>query len=104
MDAVEQGTVIHAKHRAATGVLLFGVGSPIVIDFEESLCRAGLSLVAGIRNRPEVSYLSEDVRTLTPEALSSALLGLPFLVPIFTPGYRQMAVEEAARDGLLFTS
>jgi len=33
MDVVEQGTVIYAKHRAATGVLLFGVGSPIVIDF-----------------------------------------------------------------------
>jgi len=83
-----------------TGVILFGVGSPIVIDFEESLQRAGISVVAGIRNRAGLSHLSEDVRILSPEDLCPELGRLPFLVPLFTPGYRQTAAQEAARYGL----
>jgi sugar O-acyltransferase (sialic acid O-acetyltransferase NeuD family) len=87
-------------YRAMTGVILFGVGSAIVIDFEESLHRARVPLAAGIRNRPGPSYLSEDARTLPPDELGSELLRLPFLVPLFTPGYRQEAAQEAARYGL----
>src|SRR5215472_1867949 len=83
-----------------TGVILFGVGSPIVIDFEESRRRAGLPLAAGIHNRPGPSYLSEGARTLSPDELGSELLRLPFLVPLFTQGYRQAAAREAARYGL----
>jgi sugar O-acyltransferase (sialic acid O-acetyltransferase NeuD family) len=83
-----------------TSVILFGVGSPIVIDFEESLHRAGLSLVAGVKNRPEASHLSQDVHILFPYQLCSDLMRLPFLVPLFTPGYRQQAAQEAARCGL----
>jgi len=82
------------------GVILFGVGSPIVIDFEESLHRADQPIAAGIRNRPGPDYLSEEVPVLTPDQLSSGLLSLPFLVPLFTPGYRQEAVQEAALCGL----
>jgi sugar O-acyltransferase (sialic acid O-acetyltransferase NeuD family) len=82
------------------GVILFGVGSPIAVDFEESLHRAGLALAAGIRNRPEPSYLSGDARVLSPQDLDADLLALPFLVPLFTPGHRHQAADEAARWGL----
>jgi sugar O-acyltransferase (sialic acid O-acetyltransferase NeuD family) len=82
------------------GVILFGVGSPIVTDFEESLHRAGQPIAAGIRNRPGPDYLSEDVRILSPDKLDEGLRCLPFLVPLFTPGYRQEAAQEAASCGL----
>jgi sugar O-acyltransferase (sialic acid O-acetyltransferase NeuD family) len=82
------------------GVILFGIGSPLVADFEESLHRAGLSLAAGIRNRPEPSCLSGDARVLFPEELDTDLLALPFLIPLFTPGHRHQAAREAALWGL----
>lgn len=83
-----------------TDLLLFGVGSPVVVDVEESLFRAGLRVVAGVRNRPGPSHLSEGTRVLVPEDLAAGLLDLPFLVPLFTPGHRQTAAREAARLGL----
>ena len=83
-----------------TGVILFGVGSPIVVDFEESLHRAGQPIAAGVRNRPGPHYMSDDVRILSPEQLRTGLLPLLFLVPLFTPGYRQEAAREAADCGL----
>lgn len=81
------------------GVVIFGVGSTLVVDLEESLHRARFAIAAGIRNRPE-NHLSSEVRVLLPEDLTSELLELPFMVPLFTPGHRQVAAQEAARLGL----
>jgi sugar O-acyltransferase (sialic acid O-acetyltransferase NeuD family) len=81
------------------GVILFGVGSPIIGDFEESLYRAGLTIAAGIRNRPVPNCLSTDARVLCPEELVAELLTTPFLVPLFTPGHRHHAAREAAHIG-----
>lgn len=83
-----------------TGVVLFGIGSPIVVDIEESLHRAGLRIAAGVRNRPGPSHLSDDECILEAEELGAGLLDRPFLVPLFTPGHRQQAAREAAQLGL----
>ena len=83
-----------------TGVILFGVGSSIVIDIEESLHRAGFAIAAGVRNRAAPSYLSDEQRLLTPDEMQPDLLHLPYLVPLFTPGHRQEAAREAADRGL----
>jgi sugar O-acyltransferase (sialic acid O-acetyltransferase NeuD family) len=82
-----------------SAVVLFGVGSPIVVDVEESLFRAGWSIVAGIQNRPVPSHLSAEVRRIDPQEITSDLLSFAFLVPLFTPANRQKAVLEAARLG-----
>lgn len=78
------------------GIVLFGTGSPIVIDVEESLHRAGLAVAAGIRNRPGDCHLSPDFRSVPVEEAEVALKVLPFLVPLFTPAHRQVAAREAA--------
>jgi sugar O-acyltransferase (sialic acid O-acetyltransferase NeuD family) len=85
---------------AITGVVLFGTGSPLLGDIEESLRRAGIPVAAGVRNRPEASHLSPDTVSWRPEELPAAYLDLPFMVPIFTPAYRQAAAREAAALGL----
>ncbi|ACL61777.1 DapH/DapD/GlmU-related protein [Methylobacterium nodulans] len=82
------------------GVILYGVGSPLVVDVEESLYRAGLPLVAGVRNHPGLDHLPEGARILAPDDLGPEELDLPFLVPLFTPGHRQAAAREAAQRGL----
>lgn len=82
------------------GVILYGVGSPIVVDVEESLYRAGLRLVAGIANHPGPRHLPEGARILNPSDLGEEERDLPFLVPLFTPGHRHAAAADAARHGL----
>lgn len=82
-----------------TGILLFGTGSPVLADVEESLHRAGLAVAAGIRNRPGACHLA-DGPPLAPADLTPALRALPFLVPLFTPAHRQAAAREAEELGL----
>ena len=84
---------------ALRGVILYGIGSPIVVDVEESLYRAGLPLVAGIANHPGAVHLPEGTRILAPEEIADAERDLPYLVPLFTPGHRHAAAGEAARRG-----
>ncbi|KAB1070553.1 LbetaH domain-containing protein [Methylobacterium planeticum] len=83
-----------------SGVLLFGTGSPVLIDVEESLHRAGLPVAAGIRNRPGACHLPADLPARAVGDLDDALRALPFLVPLFTPAHRQVAALEAAVAGL----
>ncbi|GJE45950.1 acetyltransferase [Methylobacterium soli] len=83
-----------------SGILLFGTGSPILLDLEESLHRAGRPVAAGIRNRPGACHLPGDLPALAVDALDDAHRALPFLVPLFTPGHRQIAAREARAAGL----
>lgn len=83
-----------------TDVVLFGTGSPVLVDVEESLHRAGHHVAAGVRNRPATCYLPEDLRACTPDDLDAAMRGLRFMVPLFTPAHRQTALREARAAGL----
>jgi len=83
-----------------THVVLFGIGSPVVVDVEESLHRAGVRVAAGVRNVAGDDYVSQDARVITPDDLADDLRQLPFLVPLFRPAHRETAAREAARVGL----
>lgn len=83
-----------------TGIVLYGVGSPIVGDVEESAHRAGIAIRLGIRNVADPSRLSEAIPLCPAEAIPAAFREVPLLVPLFTPGHRQRAVAEAAGLGL----
>ena len=82
-----------------TQVVIYGIGSPILVDVEESLFRAGVSVIAGIRNHAGESFLSKEILVMTPDTLSEEIPDLPFVVPLFTPGNRQIAAMEAKRMG-----
>lgn len=79
-----------------TRIVLYGIGSPVVADVEESLHRAGFALAAGIRNRPAKSYLSEEAHEVALQEAGDDLRALPYLVPLFTPAHRQQAAREAS--------
>ena len=82
-----------------TSLVLFGVGSSLLADVEESVFRANLRIVAGVRNRPGPSHLSDATPLVCTDDLPPEWLALPFLVPLFTPGHRHAAAREAARLG-----
>ncbi|MGL4264062.1 MAG: acetyltransferase [Afipia sp.] len=83
-----------------TRIVLFGTGSPVIADVEESLHRARMTIAAGISNRPVPSELSDNISIIDADEVSAELLSLPYLVPLFSPGNRRTAVEEATRLGL----
>ena len=80
-------------------VVLFATGSPLLPDIEESLFRARFPVAAGVCNRSGTSYLSEQTPLLRLEDLTAQTLDLLFLVPLFTPAYRQTALHEATTLG-----
>lgn len=83
-----------------TEVVIFGIGSPILCDLEESIFRSGAKIAAGIKNYDGESFLSEGIPVLnSEERLDTAILNLPFLIPLFTPGNRQVAANQAKSLG-----
>jgi sugar O-acyltransferase (sialic acid O-acetyltransferase NeuD family) len=80
-------------------IVLYGVGSPLAIDAEESCARAGITIVAGVRNVDAPIFLTDAVRVITCGELTDTERGSAVLVVLFTPGHRRIAVEEAFRMG-----
>jgi hypothetical protein len=76
-------------------VVIYGVGSPIVADVQESLMRAGLAIAVAVRNMDCTVRLLEGVTPVAPAELTAEMLALPFLAPFFTPANRQKVVREA---------
>ncbi|TAK49694.1 MAG: acetyltransferase [Xanthobacteraceae bacterium] len=80
-------------------VVIYGTGSPILVDIEESLRRSGIAIRAGVKNRDGDSFLSDGTLEIAPDTLDDAIRGLPFVVPLFTPANRQTAAREAKARG-----
>lgn len=81
------------------GVVIYGVGSPIVVDVQESLMRAGVAVAAAVRNMDCEVRLLDGVTPIAPAELTPAVLALSFMAPFFTPGNRQKVVREALGAG-----
>jgi len=80
-------------------VVLFGGGSSLVVEVEESCARLGLDVIAIVRNVDDrVHALARD-RIVPAEEVGPALAAHPYLVPIFTPGHRLAAHQDAERRG-----
>jgi hypothetical protein len=75
------------------------VGSPLVVDFEASLARAGVHVAAAVQNVPGEVHLLDTSKLRSPADLTEADKGLPYVVPLFTPANRQQAAREAAASG-----
>jgi len=83
-----------------TEIVIFGVGSPILCDIEESIFRNGAKIAAGIKNHAGENFLGAGLPVLNADnQLSSYILKLPFLIPLFTPGNRQHAANQATSLG-----
>jgi sugar O-acyltransferase (sialic acid O-acetyltransferase NeuD family) len=80
-------------------VVIYGVGSPIVVDVQESLMRAGVAIAAAVRNIQCEVRLLDGVAAIEPAQLTTGVLALPFLAPFFTPANRQTVAHEAFGAG-----
>jgi sugar O-acyltransferase (sialic acid O-acetyltransferase NeuD family) len=80
-------------------VVIYGTGSPLLVDVEESLFRARIAVCAAVRNWDGESFLSPEIRVFEVDSVPDHVKGHPFIVPLFTPGNRQQAACEARRLG-----
>jgi hypothetical protein len=81
------------------GIVIYGVGSTLVVEIEEACARAGVPIVAGVRNMPGPVYSSDDVAIVDSAAVDAQLRACAFVVPLFTPGHRKAAVLDAHAHG-----
>jgi sugar O-acyltransferase (sialic acid O-acetyltransferase NeuD family) len=79
--------------------VIFAVGSPLVVDLEESLHRAGIEVRVAIHNIDGPHYFSGDAPVLAASGLPRAITATPFMAPLFTPAHRQSAVLQARALG-----
>jgi acetyltransferase-like isoleucine patch superfamily enzyme len=78
-------------------VTLFGIGSQIVVDVEESCARAGWPIAACIRNVLGPAYTAPD-RAVIDAGPDTKLAG-PVLLPLFSPANRRRAWQDALARG-----
>jgi sugar O-acyltransferase (sialic acid O-acetyltransferase NeuD family) len=87
------------KNSADRCIVLYGSGSPILVDFEETCGRRGLDVVAIVNNLDGASYALDAEKVVTRRDFVEGCLAHPVLFPMFTPGHRKLALEEARRLG-----
>jgi sugar O-acyltransferase (sialic acid O-acetyltransferase NeuD family) len=80
-------------------VVLFGSGSSMIVEVEESCARLGLEIVAIIRNVAGPDHALARNRVVAADAIGAELTMCPYMVPIFTPGHRAAAHRDAVARG-----
>ena len=80
-------------------VVLYGVGSPLVVDVQESCLRAGIRIAACVHNVEGQHFLAFDACPIEPGRLSAAQREIAVIVPLFNPRNRERALAEARDRG-----
>jgi len=82
-------------------VVIYGVGSAVVVDVETSLERAGFHVAAAVKNVPGDVYLLDKSTLIAASEVPLELKSHPFVVPLFMPANRQKAAREAFESGFV---
>jgi len=80
-------------------IVIYGVGSPLAIDAEESCLRLGRRIAVGIRNVDGPTYLSAKVTIVDAADADDDIRRCEVVLPMFTPGQRLAAWADAQRRG-----
>src|SRR5438046_9765248 len=83
------------------GVVIYGVGSPVVVDVESSLERAGVRVVAAVRNVRGAVHVLDRTTLMETAEVTPEVRSYPFVVPLFTSANRQKAARESFACGLV---
>lgn len=80
-------------------IVIFGAGSSIVVDFEETCIRNHLYVEAIVKNYSDDSFAIASEKVIELNNFKNQLLNYPLVVALFTPGNRKFAVEQAKAHG-----
>jgi sugar O-acyltransferase (sialic acid O-acetyltransferase NeuD family) len=84
-----------------TSLALFGAGSALAVEYEETCRRLGRTIVFAVRNRPGPVYV-DGCRVVDAAELVPSDIAVPCLCPLFAPRNRSVAAGEAAALGFAF--
>jgi hypothetical protein len=84
-------------------IVLYAVGSPLVVEVEETCSRLGITIAAAVKNVAGAHYLREASALREPADLDAAIFRIPCLVPLFTPHNRDTATREAMATAALIS-
>jgi sugar O-acyltransferase (sialic acid O-acetyltransferase NeuD family) len=85
-----------------TSIVLFGVGSSLVVEYVETCRRLGYAIAAAVNNREGAVYVDDASLVYDVGDLSAAVIATPCVCPQFTPHQRIAARDEAASLGFAF--
>jgi UDP-3-O-[3-hydroxymyristoyl] glucosamine N-acyltransferase len=80
-------------------VVLYGSGSSLIVDVEETCRRCGLLVAAIIKNVEGDDRCLDRTKLVRLSEASPQLLSLPIIIPLFAPANRKQAWEEAKGRG-----
>ena len=80
-------------------IVLFGCGSRMIVDVEESCARLGLEIAAIVKNVEGPDYAMSRGRVVTADDVDPAISRCQYVVPFFTPGNRFAAHQDASARG-----
>jgi sugar O-acyltransferase (sialic acid O-acetyltransferase NeuD family) len=80
-------------------VVLFGGGSSMIVDVEESCARLGLEIAAIVMNVEGPDHALARERIVKADDIDPEIKSRPYFVPIFTPGHRLAAQRDARARG-----
>jgi sugar O-acyltransferase (sialic acid O-acetyltransferase NeuD family) len=80
-------------------IVVYGVGSPILADVAETCSRLRLAVAAWVKNVEGPTFQPAGTDAVAASNLTPELLAHEFIIPLFTPGHRLAAVNDARRRG-----
>ena len=81
-------------------LILYGVGSPYVVDLEEVCRRCGVEVIAYVANVEGPVFASDPARVIRPDQLLPVHSDEAVIIPMLTPGFRYRAAGELDALGL----
>ena len=80
-------------------IVIYGVGSRLAIDAEETCLRLRRRIMAGIRNVAGPSYVTGKVSVIDAADARYEVRRCEIVLPLFTPANRAAARQEAEKHG-----
>jgi acetyltransferase-like isoleucine patch superfamily enzyme len=93
-------SIAHSRCRSLrVSIVLFGCGSRMIVDVEESCARLGLEVAAIVKNVEGADHALARERLISVDEVGPALLACRYMLPFFTPGNRLAARQHARARG-----
>jgi sugar O-acyltransferase (sialic acid O-acetyltransferase NeuD family) len=80
-------------------IVLFGSGSSMIVDVEETCGRLGLEIAAIVKNMAGADHALARERIVMADDVGADIRLYGYIVPVFTPGYRLAGVNDAGNRG-----
>jgi len=80
-------------------IVLFGSGSSMIVEVEETCARLGLDIAAIVKNMAGADHALARERIVMADELTADVKSHDYIVPVFTPGHRLAGMQDAVNRG-----